>query len=78
MSIHTMLSSTIFVGTFLFPTIYAQAPTPLSQAEIDTYDRYTNYAAAIFCRAEFVKDWTCGSIYIPNSDSRPYGSYKNY
>ena len=73
-----MLSSAIFVGALLFPTIYAQAPTRLSQAEIDTYDRYTHYAAAIFCRADVLKDWTCGSRYIPNPDSRPYGSWESH
>jgi hypothetical protein len=66
-SIHAMLFATIFVGALVFPIIHAQAPTPLSQAMINTYTRYTHYAAAIFCKADVVKDWTCGSIRTPTT-----------
>ena len=63
-----MLSATMFVGALVFPaSIHAQAPTPLSQATINTYTRYTHYAAAIFCKADVVKDWACGRKYThPN------------
>lgn len=61
-----MLSATILVGALVFPTIHAQAPTPLCQVTINAYNRYTHYAAAIFCRANVVQDWTCGSEYTPS------------
>ena len=66
-----MLSAALFVvGALVFPTIHAQAPTPLSQVTINTYNRYTHYAAAIFCRANVVQDWTCGSEYTLSNNLR--------
>jgi len=72
-----MLSATLFVGALIFPAaIHAQAPTPLSQTAINTYNRYTHYAAAIFCKADVVKDWACGSKYTHLNHFRALDSSK--
>jgi hypothetical protein len=57
-----MLYARAFIGALIVPIIHAQAPNPLTQATINTYTRYTNFAAAIFCNADVVNDWTCGSM----------------
>ena len=62
MFIHTTMYASLFVGALVFPIAHAQAPTALNQATINTFTRYTHYAAAIFCKANVMQQWACGSM----------------
>jgi hypothetical protein len=55
-----LVYATISVLNLVISASYAQAPSPLTQAQIDAYNPYTYFAAAAFCKEDALDEWKCG------------------
>lgn len=47
------------------------APTPIPQAQVDSFDHSTHFAAVAYCSSETTKTWTCGEHCDANPEFRP-------
>lgn len=55
-----LFHASISLLALILPVIHAQAPTQLTQDQIDEYTPYTYFAAAAFCSKTKLENWNCG------------------